>query len=113
MSATPETDALYAQMLAENPGNFIHLEEFLELACRLERERDEWYFKAHENFKFTLDARAERDEWAAMCGRYKQERDEAREALMKIEDLFIDGTDIYAGREMMGIIARNALEGAK
>jgi hypothetical protein len=39
--ATPETDALYAQMLAENPGNFIHLEEFLELACRLERERDE------------------------------------------------------------------------
>jgi hypothetical protein len=41
MSATPETDALYAQMLAENPGNFIHLEEFLELACRLERERNE------------------------------------------------------------------------
>jgi len=41
MSETPETDALYAQMLAENPGNFIHLEEFLELACRLEKERDE------------------------------------------------------------------------
>jgi hypothetical protein len=41
MSDTPETDALYAQMLAENPGNFIHLEEFLGLACRLERERDE------------------------------------------------------------------------
>jgi hypothetical protein len=43
----------------------------------------------------------------------KQERDEAREALMKIEDLFIDGTDIYADREMMGTIAREALEGAK
>ena len=43
----------------------------------------------------------------------EQERDEAREALMKIEDLFIDGTDIYADRENMGIIARNALEGAK
>ena len=43
----------------------------------------------------------------------KQERDEAREALMKIEDLFIDGTDIYADREKMGTIARNALEGAK
>jgi hypothetical protein len=41
MSATPETDALYKRLLAENPGNFIHLEEFLELACRLERERDE------------------------------------------------------------------------
>lgn len=38
---TPETDALYAQMLAENPGKFITLEEFLELAYRLERERDE------------------------------------------------------------------------
>ena len=45
--------------------------------------------------------------------RVKEERDEAREALMKIEDLFIDGTDIYADRENMGLIARNALEGAK
>jgi hypothetical protein len=43
----------------------------------------------------------------------KEERDEAREALMKIEDLFIYGTDIYADRENMGIIARNALEGVK
>ena len=41
------------------------------------------------------------------------ERDGAREALMKIEDLFIDGTDIYADRENMGLIARNALEGKK
>ena len=43
----------------------------------------------------------------------ERERDEAREALMKIEDLFIDGTDTYADREMMGQIARDALEGAK
>jgi hypothetical protein len=43
----------------------------------------------------------------------ERERDEARAALMKIEDLFIDGTDIYADREKMGIIARDALEGAK
>lgn len=43
----------------------------------------------------------------------ERERDEAREALMKIEDLFIDGTDIYADREKMGAIARAALEGAK
>jgi hypothetical protein len=42
-----------------------------------------------------------------------QERDEAREALMQIEDLFIDGTDIYADREKMGTIARAALEGAQ
>jgi hypothetical protein len=32
---------------------------------------------------------------------------------MKIEDLFIDGTDVCADREQMGLIARNALEGAK
>jgi hypothetical protein len=36
---TPETDALYERLLAENPGNLIYLEEMLELACRLERER--------------------------------------------------------------------------
>jgi hypothetical protein len=47
------------------------------------------------------------------CRRLERERDEAREALMQIEDLFIDGTDIYADREKMGIIARNALEGVK
>jgi hypothetical protein len=32
---------------------------------------------------------------------------------MKIEDLFIDGTDIYADRENMGLIARAALEEEK
>ena len=48
-----------------------------------------------------------------LLNRVERERDEAREALMKIEDLFIDGTDIYADREMMGQIARDALEGAK
>ena len=50
---------------------------------------------------------------ASLCRKLERERDEAREALMKIEDLFIDGTDIYADRETMGIIAREALKGAK
>ena len=50
---------------------------------------------------------------ADFARKLERERDEAREALMKIEDLFIDGTDIYADRENMGTIARNALEGAK
>jgi predicted ribosome quality control (RQC) complex YloA/Tae2 family protein len=43
----------------------------------------------------------------------RRERDEARAALMRIEDLFIDGTDIYADREKMGMIARSALEETK
>jgi hypothetical protein len=54
---TSETDALYERLLKENPGNLIYLEEMLELARKLEQERDEW---------------------AAMCGQYKQERDKAR-----------------------------------
>jgi hypothetical protein len=49
----------------------------------------------------------------AVAQRLERQRDEAREALMKIEDLFIDGTDIYADREKMGTISRAALEGAK
>jgi hypothetical protein len=52
----------------------------------------------------------ERREIALGTVRAIKERDEAREALMKIEELFIDGTDIYADREAMGLIARTALE---
>ena len=110
-------------------------EQYLETA---RRERDEAREKAE---RYRIEANAimmQRDEWAAMCGRYKQERDEsqekyateatehmlainklfnerdeardrAMEALMKIEDLFIDGTDIYADKESMGLIAREAL----
>jgi len=55
----------------------------------------------------------QRDLAMKVISRLERERDEAMEALMKIEDLFIDGTDIYADRENMGTIARNALEGAK
>ena len=49
-------------------------------------------------------------EWAQQLER---ERDEAREELMKIEDLFIDGTDVYGDREKMGLITREALEATK
>ena len=69
-----------------------------------------------ENQKMKLDAQREAEHHDRMVGELEKvykERDEAREALMKIEDLFIDGTDIYADRENMGIIARNALEGVK
>lgn len=75
----------------------------------MQRERDEAR-KERDQLKQLLAADSENvDAYLGVC----IERDEAREALMKIEDLFIDGTDIYADRENMGIIARNALEGAK
>jgi cupin superfamily acireductone dioxygenase involved in methionine salvage len=38
---TSETDTLYERLLTENPGNLIYLEEMLELARKLEQERDE------------------------------------------------------------------------
>jgi hypothetical protein len=98
---TSETDALYERLLTENPGNLIYLAEMLHHARQMERERDEaraelaeWtdsaknvrkeYDDEHHCScvpilrKLLKDAERERDEWAAMCGRYKQERDEAR-----------------------------------
>jgi hypothetical protein len=41
----------------------------------------------------------------------ERERDEALEALMKIEDVFVDGEDTYEGWRAMGNIAKAALEG--
>ena len=89
---TPETDAFFFRI-------DIDWDMEVEFARKLERERDE---------ALSQIAQAEK-----RAERYCQERDEAREALMKIEDLFIDGTDIYADRENMGTIARKALEEAK
>ena len=46
-------------------SEILNLQDQRDLAMkvieRLEEEREEWYRKAHENFKFTLDARDERD----------------------------------------------------
>ena len=50
---------------------------------------------------------------AEFARKLERERDEAREALMKIEDLFLDCTDIYADFKNMGLIARSALEKIK
>jgi DNA repair exonuclease SbcCD ATPase subunit len=43
----------------------------------------------------------------------ERERDEAREALMKIEQIFVDGEDTFEDRMAMGNIAREALEGGE
>ena len=91
------TDYLDAKQLADRL-TALELHSTSELA-RLEQERDEALSQIVQ-----AECRAER---------FCQERDEARDALMKIEDLFIDGTDIYADRENMGLIARSALEEAK
>jgi hypothetical protein len=94
MSDTPETDAAQHEgLLRTNPipmqvvtANF---------ARKLERER---------NAARELAEEFHRDQVTLLL-----ERDRLDKALMKIEDLFIDGTDIYADRENMGLIAREAL----
>lgn len=84
---TPETDArTYVSSFGAStvPAEFARL---------LERERDEARQELEEYRSIAENIGAkkavsekekairERDEWAAMCGRYKQERDEAREDL--------------------------------
>lgn len=70
------------------------------------KERDEANEELHKQL-------VQYDQLFGEAEKIKIERDEAREALMKIEDLFLDGTDIYADRENMGLIARAALEESK
>ena len=50
---------------------------------------------------------------ADFARRLERQRDEAREALSRIEEVFIDGCDTCADREKMGSIARAALEETK
>lgn len=61
MSDTPDTDALDHEL--HSPCVLQdRYSEMRDHARRLERERNEWYYKAHANAAFTLEARAERDE---------------------------------------------------
>ena len=105
MNNTPETTK--AERMAWAQEYMVDTE----FARKLERERDEARKELEEYRSIAENIGAVK----AVSEKEKaiRERDEARAALMKIEDLFIDGTDIYADRENMGLIARNALEGAK
>lgn len=57
----------------------------------------------------------ERDEWAAMCGNYKQERDEAREewgkASMDAAQLLSEKTKVMAERDEAREALRDMLSG--
>jgi hypothetical protein len=81
---TPETDAACFPMNAKHP--YVSTD----FARKLERERDEARTELemwrdgnimHQIHRDELEkAERERDKWAKLCGQYKQERDEAREA---------------------------------
>jgi len=85
-----------------------------EIIPKLQRERDEAREKVEQQRKEIVRLHGATNHAGGTPLKIAlRERDEAREALMKIEDLFLDGTDIYADREKMGTIAKEALEEAK
>jgi len=96
--AREERDKMQTELEMWRDGNIMHQIHRDELEKK-ERERDE--------------AVADRKNSRQSLAFALEELDKMRAALMKIEDLFVDGTDVYADREKMGMIARNALEGAK
>ena len=91
---------------------------------RYKQERDEaqekYATEATEHMLAVNKLCNERDEAREKAERYRRDankfilqRDKAMEALMRIEDLFIDCTDIYEDFKNMGLIARAALEETK
>jgi len=77
--------------------------ELVETQCKLmdiTQERDEAMAKYDiflvENMLEVNKLCKERDEWSAMCGGYKQERDEAFEELRKLSGAYEDATNYYA-----------------
>lgn len=74
---TPETDALYERLLKENPGNLIYLAEMLELARKLEQERDEAREELSD-IRLNLGADAEGFTLLHAVCAVQNERDEAR-----------------------------------
>ena len=76
--------------------------------AKLERERDEALIELEEYRSIAENIGAEK----AVSEKEKaiHERDAAIDAIMKIEDIFIDGDDTYEDWKSMGQIARTFLE---
>jgi len=79
---------------------------------QMELDRDEVRKKydtlAVENMLEVHKLCKERDEWAAMCGRYKQERDDAMDIIRKAKAKFCeDGEDGKIASEMFSILIGN------
>ena len=124
---TPETDELDCEL--HNPRVIQdRYSEMLEHARRMERERDEAREESPEQARLLgisgeRECRliAERDEAKRKydieatehmlnINKICNQRDEAIDALMKIEEIFIDGDDTYEDWKSMGQIARTFLE---
>ena len=98
---TPETDASQHEGLLRGnamPTQVVHVN----FARKLERERDEANEELHKQL-------VRYDQLFVEAEQIRIERDEAREALMKIEEVFIDSDDTYEDLIKVGNIARAAL----
>jgi hypothetical protein len=119
MSETPETDASASRLMCNVSSDF---------ARKLKYERDEARRESLEQARLLgisgewgCKLIAERDELQKKYDKLATEnmlevnklcnqRDAAIDALMKIEDIFIDGDDTYEDWKSMGQIARTFLE---
>jgi hypothetical protein len=82
--------------------------EYLNAKIKAERERDEALIELEEYRSIAENTGAEK----AVSEKEKaiRERDAAIDAIMKIEDIYIDGDDTYEDWKSMGQIARTFLE---
>jgi hypothetical protein len=101
-SSTPETDAAthdlsdYGSPVLCSWGDWVDAD----FARKLERERDE----ARHKLELCMAANSD-------VARIAKERNEAREALSKIDEIFCDGEDTHDDWMKMGIIAKDYLKG--
>jgi len=107
-----ERDEARTELEMWRDGNILHEIHRNELE-KVEQERDEAIKHWEEVQEYGTDEINAAVDLRQKLAQALVERDEARGILNKISDLFIDGTDIYADYENMGMLARNALEETK
>ena len=101
-----EFQCIDAQEFLRQTQELCH--EYLNAKIKAERERDEVLIELEEYRSIAENTGAKKavsEKENAIC-----ERDAAIDALMKIEDIFIDGDDTYEDWKSMGQIARTFLE---
>ena len=86
----------------------ISYNERVQMELERNEARSKYDILAVENMLEVHKLCKERDEWAAMCGRYKQERDEAIDIIRKAKAKFCeDGADGKIASEMFSILIGN------
>lgn len=101
MSDTPEADAVTSRIMCNVSSDF---------ARKLKYERDDLQKAVNGLCEYLGVSPANTTLLAVEVLKIKREREAAIDAIMKIEDIFIDGDDTYEDWKSMGHIARTFLE---